>query len=67
MYRVLGRTGEDFHRETDAQIYNDYDFYQTLLSDFLQAHEHDALDQDESDVDEEREKFFLGNADLGLT
>jgi len=46
MYRVFGRTGEDYHRETDPQIYNDFDFYQVLLSDFLQAHEHDALDED---------------------
>ena len=35
-YRVLGRSAEDLHRTTDVNIFNDHDFYQVLLSDFLQ-------------------------------
>ena len=36
MFRVLGRTGEDLHKEHDVQVFNDFDFYLTLLEDFLQ-------------------------------
>lgn len=32
--------------EMDTQIYNDHDFYQQLLSDFLAAHEGEGDDQD---------------------
>ena len=41
-YRVLGRGVEDLHKTSDVNIYNDHDFYQVLLSDFLQAQEHEA-------------------------
>ena len=34
-YRVMGRGAEDLHQTEDADIYNDHDFYQVLLSDFL--------------------------------
>jgi len=36
-YRVLGRDASDIHKERDVDIFNDYDFYQVMLSDFLQA------------------------------
>ena len=66
-YRVLGKSAEEsLHKETDPNIYNDHDFYQVLLADFLKAHEFDNLDKD-SDFNEEEEKRFLGNADIGLT
>lgn len=65
MFRAFGRTGEDLHKEHDQQVYNDFDFYQNLLEDFLQQHEHDALDAG-SDMDE-AEKAFLGNTDISLT
>ena len=34
-YRVLGRGPDDLHKTTDKDIYNDHDFYQVLLADFL--------------------------------
>ena len=40
----------DILRESDDQIYNDHEFYQQLLSDFLAAHEYDEVDDE---VDEE--------------
>ena len=65
-YRVLGMSAEEsLHKESDPNIYNDYDFYQVLLSDFLQANDFDA--EKDSDIDEEKEKRLLGNADIGLT
>ena len=65
MYRVIGRSADDLHQKTDANIYNDHDFYQVLLSDFLQAS--GAADGDEDGHDSETERRFLGGADLGLT
>lgn len=44
-------------------MYNDHEFYQQLLSDFLAAHEYDDVD----DEDDEEQRKFLGNADLSLT
>ena len=35
MYRVLGKDTSDIQNEVDPQIYNDHEFYQQLLSDFL--------------------------------
>lgn len=39
MYRVLGKDATDIEKENDECIYNDYEFYQQLLSDFLTQHE----------------------------
>ena len=69
-YRILGRGAEDLHQMTDANIYNDHDFYQVLLSDFLQTQqgENDDGDQDGEDGhDSETERRFLGGADLSMT
>ena len=69
-YRILGRGVEDLHKTSDANIYNDHDFYQVLLSDFLQAsgeQEDDAVAEGAGAHDAETEKRFLGGADLGLT
>ena len=52
------------HSERDANLYNDQDFYQVLLADFLQANE-DAVSDNESQ--DETEKRYLGNADLNIT
>lgn len=46
--------------ERDVQIYNDYDFYQQLLNDFLAAHD---LQADEGQDDDK----YLGSADINLT
>ena len=61
---MLGSVGEDLSKEFDLEVYSDFDFYQQLLQDFLKAHEHDELDEGS---DAEREKEFLGNADLSIT
>ena len=52
------------YSERDANLYNDQDFYQVLLADFLQANE-DAVSDNESQ--DETEKRYLGNADLNIT
>ena len=65
-YRVLGRSAEDLHSTTDVNIYNDHDFYQVLLSDFLQNND-DNPDHDGDGHDSETERRFLMGADLGLT
>ena len=65
VYRILGRVADDLHENSDANIYNDHDFYQILLSDFLQAS--GEADPDVDGHDSETERRFLGAADLGLT
>ena len=65
-YRIMGRSAEDLHNTVDANIYNDHDFYQVLLSDFLQA-AGEGKDDDDDGHDSETERRFLGGADLGLT
>jgi protein AATF/BFR2 len=68
VYRVLGHGPEDFHQERDSNIYNDQDFYQVLLGDFLQQNEDDGSEEENLDPEQqERERHYLGNADLGLT
>lgn len=62
-YRVLGKDATTNLDEQDIQIYNDHDFYQQLLSDFLAAHE----GEDNGDDGGEEDSKFLGNADLNLT
>jgi protein AATF/BFR2 len=59
---VLGNDASDMLKESDEQIFNDHEFYQQLLSDFLAAHEYDEVEED----GEEQDKF-LGNTDLSLT
>ena len=42
-FRILGRGADDLHRTKDSNIYNDHEFYQVLLADFLQSQgENDA-------------------------
>jgi hypothetical protein len=38
-YRVIGADAASLLDETDQRIYNDHDFYQQLLSDFLAQHD----------------------------
>lgn len=61
-YRVLGKEAQTTLDETDVQIYNDHDFYQQLLSDFLAAHEGEDEGQDGED-----DAKYLGSTDLNLT
>jgi len=65
-FRILGRGLDDLHASADANIYNDHDFYQVLLSDFLQASSEAAGGEDDGH-DSETERRFLGTTDLGLT
>ena len=48
-------------------MYNDWDFYQVLLGDFLQDNEDEDAYSDAGSQDSEKEKHYLGNADLNLT
>ena len=43
---MLGRGPDDLHSASDANIYNDQDFYQLLLGDFLTANEEQNSDDD---------------------
>ncbi len=38
-YKVLGRAADDILNERDNNIYNDFDFYQMMLKDFLNSNE----------------------------
>lgn len=67
-YRVLGRRAEDITLTRDSSIYNDFDFYQLLLKDFLASADsgegedgrYGASGGGDADV-------YLDGADLGLT
>lgn len=63
----MGRGADDLHTTSDVNIYNDHEFYQVLLSDFLQASGDQEGDDGEDGHDSETERRFLGGADLGLT
>jgi hypothetical protein len=54
------------HADKDPHLFNDQDLYQFLLGDFLQEHEEDD-GSDAGSQDDEREKHYLGNADLAMT
>lgn len=62
-YRVLGHGPQDLHQESDVNLFNDFDFYQLLLGDFLQQNEDDGSEASQDEAD----KHYLGNADLNLT
>ena len=64
---MLGHAAENLHQDRDPNLYNDYDFYQILLGDFLQANEDADANSEEGSQDEDQEKHYLGNADLNLT
>jgi len=67
VYRVLGTPAENMHQDRDPNIFNDYDFYQILLSDYLQANDDANVNSEENSQEEDDEKHYLGNADLSLT
>lgn len=66
-FRVLGRPVSDLHSDKDVQIFNDFDFYKVLLSDFLQSNENEGNKNDVEDELSETERHLLGNADLSIT
>lgn len=35
VFRILGKNAEDMHEQSNAHIFNDGDYYQLLLSEFL--------------------------------
>ena len=58
--------GELMTRERDPAIYNDHDFYRSLLSDFLNANGI-VDDADEMERTQAGNEDFLFGADLSLT
>ena len=48
-YKVFGKPAETLTEEKDSQIYNDHDFYQLMLKDFLVANEAGAETGADSD------------------
>ena len=55
---------DDLLRERDRNIYNDFDFYQILLKDFLTSNEGEEGTQAANDAEDDQ--YLLG-ADLGMT
>ena len=55
---------DDLLRERDQNIYNDFDFYQILLKDFLTSNEGEEGTQAANDAEDDQ--YLLG-ADLGMT
>jgi hypothetical protein len=64
---VFGYGADDITKQTDKEIYNDFDFYQILLKDFLTSNE-GAMDQQREEEDQNGERdIYLEGADLGMT
>ena len=62
-YKIFGMPMTTFTEERDTNIYNDYEFYQNMLKDFLAS---------SGEVEEENqlnggEDEYLEGADIGLT
>lgn len=60
---MFGRPTADLTREKDEEIYNDFDFYQGLLKDFLSSNDVDTGNQGPGN----EEDIYLEGADLGMT
>jgi hypothetical protein len=65
-YRVLGRKADDLTNERDTNIFNDFDFYQMLLKDFLATNDSNGDDANAAGGGGEHD-IYLDGADLGLT
>jgi hypothetical protein len=65
-YRVLGRKADDITQDKDSNIFNDYDFYQTLLKDFLASNDGSGNGEENANGGGEND-IYLDGADLGLT
>ena len=62
-YRILGSTdAEEALKMSDLNLFNDHDYYQLLLNDFLSMNDKQAETTDTKDGNE-----FLYGADLSLT
>ena len=64
-YKVFGRSHDNLTADRDENIYNDYDFYQALLKDFLANNDSQYVPQDNQPGGED--DIYLDGADLGLT
>ena len=52
-YKVFGMPADDLLRERDQNIYNDFDFYQILLKDFLTSNEGEEGTQAANDAEDD--------------
>eukprot|EP00347_Sterkiella_histriomuscorum_P006693 403351797 len=68
-YRILGRKADDLANEKDPNIFNDFDFYQVLLKDFLANADGSGADGDDkyNATGGGDDDMYLDGADLGLT
>ena len=64
-YRVIGRKADDLTNDRDRNIYNDFDFYQILLKDFLASA--DGGEDNAGANGGGEDDIYLDGADLGLT
>jgi protein AATF/BFR2 len=65
-YKVLGRPHSDLTVDRVFNIYNDYDFYQALLKDFL-ANNDATYVPTEGGAGGADDDIYLDGADIGLT
>lgn len=64
-YKVLGRPHGDLTNDRDENIYNDFDFYQALLKDFLANNDSQYTDAQHGATNDD--DIYLEGADIGLT
>jgi hypothetical protein len=60
---------DNLTQERDHNIYNDFDFYQTLLKDFLEMNDqstNDLYNNEENGAEVDNDNYLDG-ADIGLT
>lgn len=67
-FKIFGTATDDLTVESNENIFNDFDFYQTLLKDFLLVNDGTANDQvgDINGTDQNGDMYLEG-ADLGMT
>ena len=63
-YKVFGKPTSDLNNEQDDQIFNDFDFYQVLLKDFLASNEDEEENTGAAGYDDD---VYLDGADIGMT
>jgi hypothetical protein len=61
---VFGRPVSDLTQDRDPNIYNDFDFYQVLLKDFLASNDTEGDGPGNAGYEDD---IYLDGADIGLT
>ena len=64
-YRIFGRPAADLTQDRDPQIYNDFDFYQAILKDFLATN--DSASGSSNGLNNDADDIYVDGADLGIT